>query len=157
VNSGTLSTIVTNLSIVKRADRRGASEKGGSGRKSKELRTYKGPEPKDLYRDRQCDYGFAFAGLLALAVLAAVLAALLALLATAFAALAAALATVFAALAAAFVAVVLAVEFALVTTALVFALFAFAFAALFAGAASPQAIPRALRPRTVESTITFFI
>jgi hypothetical protein len=37
--------------------------------------------------------------------------------------------------------------------------------ALFAGllvlalllAASPQAIPRALRPRTVESTITFFI
>ena len=39
--------------------------------------------------------------------------------------------------------------------------FAFAFAgllaALFAGAASPQAIPRALRPRTVESTITFFI
>jgi hypothetical protein len=31
------------------------------------------------------------------------------------------------------------------------------FAALLAGAASPQAIPRALRPRTVESTITFFI
>jgi hypothetical protein len=30
-------------------------------------------------------------------------------------------------------------------------------AELLAGAASPQAIPRALRPRTVESTITFFI
>jgi hypothetical protein len=29
--------------------------------------------------------------------------------------------------------------------------------ALFAGAASPQAIPRAPSPRTVESTITFFI
>jgi len=37
---------------------------------------------------------------------------------------------------------------------------AFALFALFAGAlvaASPQAIPRALNPRTVESTITFFI
>ena len=44
-----------------------------------------------------------------------------------------------------------------VAVAFVLVLLEFAFAALLAGAASPQAIPRALRPRTVESTITFFI
>jgi hypothetical protein len=49
------------------------------------------------------------------------------------------------------------VAFALVlTVALRFVRFAFAFAVLVF-AASPQAIPKALTARTVESTITFFI
>jgi FtsH-binding integral membrane protein len=42
-------------------------------------------------------------------------------------------------------------------TTFVVAVLAGLLAELFAGAAPPQAIPRALRPRTVESTITFFI
>jgi len=56
--------------------------------------------------------------------------------------------------------VVLVVFVVVVVFAFVVALafvFAGLLAALLAGAASPQAIPRALRPRTVESTITFFI
>ena len=57
--------------------------------------------------------------------------------------------------------VVVLVVIAGVVTGLAVTRFAFAFA-LFAGrfallAASPQAIPMAVKPRTVESTITFFI
>lgn len=41
--------------------------------------------------------------------------------------------------------------------AMLVARLALAFEALLAGAASPQAMPRALTARTVESTITFFM
>jgi hypothetical protein len=78
-------------------------------------------------------FAIALAALaIVLAAFAIVLAAALAALAIAFAALAIVLAAVLAALAA-------------------------LFAALFAGAASPQAIPRAPIARTAESAITFFI
>jgi len=100
--------------------------------------------------------------LLVFEVLAAALAALLAALAAVFAALAAvfaALAAVFAALAAVLAAVFATLVVVVVfdtLVALVLARLAFELEAVLVLAASPQAIPRALRPRTAEST-TFFI
>jgi hypothetical protein len=84
------------------------------------------------------------AGLVSAALLAVLAAfeAALAALATALAALAAAFAAVFIALAAAFIAL---------ATAL------FALAAALLAPASPQAIPKALKAKSVESAITFFI
>jgi fatty acid desaturase len=148
MNSGTHDTIVTKIKIVKKRE----GEKGvASAGKNEKARVLSDPSPRLKIVVYDYLLVFEFAGLLALAVLAAALAAF----ATAFAALAAALATVLAAFAAALAAVFEVVFETLVTLVLV--RLALVFAALLAGAASPQAIPRALRPRTVESTITFFI
>jgi hypothetical protein len=147
MNSGTHDTIVTKIKIVKKRE----GEKGvASAGKNEKARVLSDPSPRLKIVVYDYLLVFEFAGLLALAVLAAALAAF----ATAFAALAAALATVLAAFAAALAAVF---EVVFETVTLVLVRLALVFAALLAGAASPQAIPRALRPRTVESTITFFI
>jgi hypothetical protein len=147
VNSGTFATIVTKIKIVKKRKSEKRESLGAGNKKARVL-----SDPSPTLKTVVYDYllVFEFAGLLALAALAAALAAF----ATAFAALAAALATVLAAFAAALAA--FDVVFATLVT-LVLVRLALVFAALLAGAASPQAIPRALRLRTVESTITFFI
>lgn len=153
VNSGTLATISTKIQQVKsrKAKRGKVKSYKPRNRVMKKARILSDAGLKDhIVSD---DYLVAFAGLLAGAALvlagAAGLFAGAALVFAGAALVLAGAALVFAGAVFAGAALVLA------GAALVLAgLFA---AALLAGAASPQAIPSALRPRTVESTITFFI
>ena len=158
MNSGTFATINTKKVIVKRWKvEKGKCEKGkkwGCGHENGSVPF--GPEPK--YHIALSDYLFVFAGLLAAAAFAgAALAA--GLLAGAVLVVVEFVTVVELPLAATLVVlVVFVVEVAFELAVLAaFAVLAGLLAELFAGAASPQAIPSALRPRTVESTITFFI